>query len=69
MEICLKMDDEPVGSVLEGRPTCVGVVPGVCYSPPDQEEEADEAFLRQLEEVLCSQTLVLLGDSNQPNTC
>ena len=39
---------------------------GVWY-PPDQEEETDEVFLRQLEEVLCSQTLVLLGDLNKPN--
>ena len=37
-------------------------VVGVCYSPPDQEEAVDETFLLQLQEVLCLQALVLMGD-------
>lgn len=46
------------GMLLEGRPTCWHYVG--CL--PDWEE--NEAFLIHLEEVSCSQTLVLLGDSN-----
>ena len=42
---------------------------GVCYRPPDQEEAVDEAFLLQLQEVLSSQALVLMGDFNHPDIC
>ena len=42
---------------------------GVCYRPPDQEEAADKAFLLQLQEVLRSQALVLMGDFNHPDIC
>jgi len=38
---------------------------GVYYRPPDQEEEIDEAFYRQLE--VASQALVLTGDFNHPD--
>ena len=44
-------------------------VVGVCYSPPDQEEAVDETFLLQLQEVLCLQALVLMGDFSHPDTC
>ena len=37
-------------------------VVGVYYRPPDQEEEVDEAFYRQLEVASQSQALVLMGD-------
>ncbi|GAB0205340.1 hypothetical protein GRJ2_002999600 [Grus japonensis] len=37
--------------------------------PPDQEEEVDEAFYRQLEVALRSQALVLMGDLNHPDIC
>jgi len=37
-------------------------VVGVYCRPPDQEEEADEAFYRQLKVASQSQALVLLGD-------
>jgi len=42
---------------------------GVYYRPPDQGEPADEAFLLQLQEALCSQSLVPLGYFNHPNIC
>ena len=45
------------------------LVAGVCYKPPDQEEAGDEAFLLQLQEVLCSQALVLMGDFNHLDIC
>ncbi|GAB0208601.1 hypothetical protein GRJ2_003325800 [Grus japonensis] len=44
-------------------------VVGVYYSPPDQEEEVDEAFYRQLEVASQSQALVLMGDFNHPGIC
>ena len=34
------------------------------YRPPNKEESVDEASLLQLQEALCSQTLILLGDFN-----
>ncbi|GAB0209860.1 hypothetical protein GRJ2_003451700 [Grus japonensis] len=37
--------------------------------PPDQEEEVDEAFYRQLEVASRSQALVLMGDFNHPGIC
>ncbi|CAM5095768.1 unnamed protein product [Natator depressus] len=45
------------------------VVVGVCYRPPDQEDEVDEAFFRQLMEVTTLQALVLMGDFNHPDIC
>jgi len=40
---------------------------GVYYRSPDQEEEADEAFYRQLKVASQSQALVLVGDFNHPD--
>ncbi|GAB0204618.1 mitochondrial enolase superfamily member 1 [Grus japonensis] len=37
--------------------------------PPDQEEEVDEAFYRQLEVALRSQALVVVEDFNHPDIC
>ncbi|XP_065411777.1 uncharacterized protein LOC135973241 [Chrysemys picta bellii] len=45
------------------------VVVGVCYRPPDQGDEVDEAFFWQLAEVARSQALVLMGDFNHPDIC
>ena len=42
---------------------------GGYYRPPDQEEEVDEAFHKQLEIAACSQALVLIGDFNYPDIC
>jgi len=44
-------------------------VVGVYYKPPDQGEPNDEAFFLQLQEILRSQSLVLLGDFSHPNIC
>ncbi|GAB0182838.1 hypothetical protein GRJ2_000749100 [Grus japonensis] len=44
-------------------------VVGVYYRPPDQEEEVDEAFYRQLEVASQSQALVLMGDFKHPDIC
>ena len=45
------------------------VVGGVYYRSPDQEDEADEAFCKQLEVTSQSCTLVLMGDFNHPDIC
>jgi len=42
---------------------------GVYYRPPDQGKPTDKAFFLQLQEALCSQSLVLLGDFSHPNIC
>jgi len=42
---------------------------GVYYRPPDQGEPVEEAFLVQLQEVSCSQTLILMGDFNHTGIC
>ena len=42
-------------------------VVGIYYRFLDQVEPDDEAFFLQLQEVLCSQALMLLGDLNYPD--
>jgi len=43
------------------------VIVGVCYRAPDQEEEVDEAFYRQLKVASQSEALVQMGDFNHPD--
>jgi len=43
------------------------IIVGVYYRPPDQEEEVDEVFYKQLKVVSQSQALVLVGDFNHPD--
>ena len=43
------------------------VIVDVYYRPPDEEEEVDEAFYRQLKAASQSQVLVLVGDFNHPD--
>jgi len=42
---------------------------GVCYRPPNQDEEADEIFYKQLAEVSQSLALVLMGYFSLPDVC
>jgi len=42
---------------------------GVCYRPPNQDEEADEVFYKRLAEVSQSLALVLMGDFNLADIC
>jgi len=39
---------------------------GVCYRPPNQDEEVDEVFYKRLAEVSQPLALVLMGDFNLP---
>ena len=71
LELCLGVEEERVASLwvrIKGQATMPHTVVGVCYGPPDQEEEVNEA-LRQLEVTSQSQTLVLLGHFNHPEIC
>ena len=52
IELCLGMDDEPTESLWVRTIELTSIddsVVGVCYRPPHQEEQVDEAFYRQLE--------------------
>ena len=42
---------------------------GVCYRPPNQDEEVDKTLYRQLGEVSRSLPLVLMRDLNFPDIC
>ena len=42
---------------------------GVCYRPPNQDEEADKIFYEQLGEVSRLLALVLMGDFNLRDVC
>jgi len=52
IELCLGADEEGVESLwvrIKGQPHMGDVIVSVYYRPPDQEEEVDEAFYRQLQ--------------------
>jgi len=71
-ELCLGADEERVESLwvrIKGQPHMGDIIVGVYYRPPDQEEEVDEAFYRQLKVPSQSQTLVFMGDFNHPDIC
>ncbi|TRZ06974.1 hypothetical protein HGM15179_020133 [Zosterops borbonicus] len=53
----------------KGKANKADIILGVCYRPPDQEEEVDNLFYKQLENVSGSSALVLVGDFNLPDIC
>jgi len=66
IELCLGVDDEGVESLwvrIKGQSHMGNIVVDVYYGPPDQEEEVDDAFYRQLQAASQSQALVLMGTS------
>jgi len=71
IELGLGADEEGVESLwvtIKGQAHKGEITVGVYYKPPDQEEEIDEAFYRQLQAASQSQALVLMGDFNHPDT-
>ncbi|KAK4806898.1 hypothetical protein QYF61_012619 [Mycteria americana] len=72
MELCLGMDEETPESLwvrIKEQTNTGGIVVGVCYRPPDQEEQADEALCKQIGAASHSQALVLMGDFKHPDIC
>ncbi|RMC22466.1 hypothetical protein DUI87_00780 [Hirundo rustica rustica] len=54
---------------IKGKANKADILLGVCYRPPNQEEEVDSLFYKQLENVSGSSALVLVGDFNLPDIC
>jgi len=70
IELCLGAEEEGVESLwvrIKGQAHKGDITVGVYYRPPDQEEEVDEVFYRQLQAVSQSQALVFMGDFNHPD--
>lgn len=45
----------------------LGRYPGRSYRPPNQDEETDEIFYKQLEVISLSLALILMGNFNLPD--
>ncbi|KAK4831824.1 hypothetical protein QYF61_019347 [Mycteria americana] len=54
---------------IRGKANKADIVVGVCYRPPNQDEQTDELFYKQLGEASRSLALVLVGDFNLPDVC
>ncbi|KAK4829368.1 hypothetical protein QYF61_003295 [Mycteria americana] len=54
---------------IRGKANKADIVVGVCYRPPNQDDEADKLFYKQLGEASQSLALVLVGDFNLPDVC
>ncbi|RMB91816.1 hypothetical protein DUI87_31744 [Hirundo rustica rustica] len=54
---------------IKGKANKADILLGVCYHPPNQEEEVDNLFYKQLEKVSGPSALVLVGDVNLPDIC
>ncbi|KAK4824656.1 hypothetical protein QYF61_017029 [Mycteria americana] len=54
---------------IRGKANKADIVVGVCYRPPNQDEETDELFYKQLGEASRSLALVLVGDFNVLDVC
>ena len=71
-KFCPGADEERVESVwvrIKGQAGRGDTAVGVCYRPPDQAEEVDEAFYGQLRVASQSQALVVASDFNFPDVC
>ncbi|GAB0180200.1 hypothetical protein GRJ2_000485300 [Grus japonensis] len=66
---CLELDNSDERVRIRGKANKADIMVGVCYRPPNREEEADEIFYKQLGEVSQSLALVLVGDFNLPDVC
>ncbi|KAK4818426.1 hypothetical protein QYF61_012960, partial [Mycteria americana] len=71
---CVELGDyddkmERLWGRMRGKANKADILLGVCYRPPNQDEDADEAFYKQLAGVSQSLVLVLMGDFNLPDVC
>ncbi|KAK4813674.1 LOW QUALITY PROTEIN: hypothetical protein QYF61_017641 [Mycteria americana] len=54
---------------MRGKANKADIVVGVCYRPPNQDDEAEKIFYKQLGEASRSLALVLVGDFTLPDVC
>ncbi|KAJ7423670.1 mitochondrial fission process protein 1 [Willisornis vidua] len=54
---------------IRGKASKADILMGVCNRPPNQDDEGDELFHKQLVDVSKSPALVLVGDFNLPDIC
>ncbi|PKU44107.1 rna-directed dna polymerase from mobile element jockey-like [Limosa lapponica baueri] len=71
---CIELDssDDEVECLwvrMKGKANKSNFVLGVCYRPPNQDEQVHEVFCKRLAEVSQSPALVLVGDFNLPDIC
>ncbi|KAK4817029.1 hypothetical protein QYF61_026035 [Mycteria americana] len=72
VELHLGMDQETTKSLwvrIKERAGTGDIIVGVCHSPLDQENRADEALYRHIGAASRSEALVLMGDFNHPGIC
>lgn len=72
VEFFLGVDEEPTKCLCVGikeQASTGGIAVCVCYRPPEQQEQVDEALYRQLDIASGSQALVLMFNFNHPNIC
>jgi len=71
---CIQLNDcddkvECLRVKMTGKANKADILLGVCYRPPNQDEEVDEVFYKRLAEVSQSLALVLMGDLNLLDIC
>ncbi|KAJ7428093.1 mitochondrial fission process protein 1 [Pitangus sulphuratus] len=54
---------------IRGKASKADILVGVCYRPPNQDDEDDEFFYKQWADVSKSPALVLVGDFNLLDVC
>ncbi|RMC21288.1 hypothetical protein DUI87_02149 [Hirundo rustica rustica] len=70
--ISIKTNEYGVGCLwvrIKGKTNKADILLGVCNRPPNQEEEVDNLFYKQLQNISGSSALVLVGDFNLPDIC
>jgi len=71
---CIELDDcddkvECLWVKMRGKANKADILLGVCYRPPNQDEEVDEIFYKRLAKASQSLALVLVRDFNLPDIC
>ncbi|GAB0178011.1 hypothetical protein GRJ2_000266400 [Grus japonensis] len=71
---CLELNDgddrvECLQARIRGKANKADIMVGLCYRPPNQDEEANVKFYKQRGQVSQLLALVLIGDFNLPEVC
>ncbi|KAF4793362.1 hypothetical protein TURU_112092 [Turdus rufiventris] len=70
--IGIEMNDDEVQCLwvrIKGKANKADTLLGVCYHPPNQEEEVNNLFYKQLDNISGSSAIVLVGDFNLLDIC